>query len=154
MKEETIYQYKDQTVIKKKIQRPEETSVGVDNIELWREKSRCAINLQHSIRSKWGRCLTLQVSEPKLGVVSRSRGQQKCAALHSLVSWLSLVLPPSFSGLCGILSSVLVCLLCKFVVPCSSYQERNLRKQIRREVGEAESFLSHCGARAILRTWT
>lgn len=74
MKEETIYQYNDQTVIKK-IQRPEETGVGVDNIELWREKSRCAINLQHSIRSKWGGCLTLQVLEPKLEIVSRSRGQ-------------------------------------------------------------------------------
>lgn len=37
MKEETIYQYKEKTVIKK-IQKPEETSVGVDNSELWREK--------------------------------------------------------------------------------------------------------------------
>lgn len=71
MKEETIYQYNDRTVIKK-IQRPEETGVGVDSTELWREKSRCAINLQHSIRSKWGACLTLQVSEPKLEVVIKS----------------------------------------------------------------------------------
>lgn len=37
MKEETIYQYKEKTAIKK-IQKPEETSVGVDNSELWREK--------------------------------------------------------------------------------------------------------------------
>lgn len=85
MKEETIYQYKEKTVIKK-IQKPEETSVGVDNSELWREKSKCAINLQRSIRPKWGGRLALQVSEPKLGVVSRRRGRQKSAALHSLVS--------------------------------------------------------------------
>ena len=91
MKEETIYQYKDQTVIKK-IQRPEETSVRVDNSELWREKSRCAINLQHSIRPKWDGRLALQVSEPKLGVVGRRRGQQKVVlytALYPSCLWFS-----------------------------------------------------------------